>query len=46
MDRLGLPEGKGFSLRKALERGGVIDAFCGLLVIAAVASSLFVIVSF
>ncbi|MCC5979949.1 MAG: hypothetical protein JJU21_17965 [Salinarimonas sp.] len=46
MNRLELPDGKGFSLRKVLAKGGLIDAFCGLLVIAAVTSSLLVIVSF
>lgn len=46
MDRLGLPDGKGFSLRKAVAKGGLIDASCGLLVAAAVASSLVVIASF
>ena len=46
MSRHKNPEGNGFSLRKAVATGGIIDAWCGLLVLAAVTSSLLVIAGF
>ena len=39
-------EANGFSLREAVASGGIIDACCGLLVLAAVTSSLLVIAGF
>ncbi len=46
MDTLRNPAGNGFSLREAVVSGGIIDACCGLLVLAAVTSSLLVIAGF